>query len=221
MKQDINLSTDNIELREQDMMQKIDIPIPEDTIYQSFNIANHDAYVKQTSFQAEKNYLPKTNTDLQYIAAKIQYDQIMLLKPKFIYVMLYVTTNNEQIPVLKLKKQIVPASDYKYNPAYGFKYGVVYDDYNNENMIIWSDKFFYDSNAFFIEWKFNTQQMNIIKQNYNPENPFKFKMRYAPRSNQNNAPIWNGWSRSVNNIFINTPPNAPINVELKEVREQI
>lgn len=222
MKQNINLYTNNLQIRKQDFLQKTDIQIQSDDKYSLFEIANHIAYKKEDSsssqFEAQNNYLPKYNNELQKIIIKLEDETLRLKPPKYLQIQVFIISNRNQVQIYRIKNKISAPSTYKYDSKYGYKYGVIYDNENNENVIVWSNKFQYDSNTFYIEWKLNNTQMELFKQNYNPERPFNLKLKYAAKTNQNNIPIWEGWSKEIYNIKINTPPESPENLRLIEVK---
>jgi hypothetical protein len=69
---------------------------------------------------------------------------------------------------MQIKSRIMPPNDFKINYDYGYKYGIINSDNSEENIIVWSNKFEYDSNTYTVEWNLNTTQMNQLKNLFEP-----------------------------------------------------
>lgn len=213
----INLMTNNIIYRENDLYQNVDMPNEDDKTYTLIKIANVIVYNKEAGYFSDSCYIPLKNNKLQKIFVKIASDDLIANPPVAVQMQIY--TPSSSYPLFQIKSKINAAvENYKYTEGYGFQYGSLLDQNINNTAKIYSNQFGYYSDEYVFEWTFNEEQALTIMNLYqsNPKMQLIFRCRYAVKS-INEKYIWNGWSPEIKNIIINTPPLAPTEIKLKEI----
>lgn len=226
--QNINLYTQTVNYREQNEKQNDKISQIQDNSINQIKIANNIAYDNDNPLdQNIYFYLPKQNNFLQKFFIKLQSNKLKNRPPRALQLQLLDDKNNI---LLQLKNNIrsfnfdniynssSSNNEIYYDEEYGHKYGVLYNENNNQTIAasVWSNEFEYNSDAYVIEWYLTVEQVNTIFEYMKNKSTayFSFKMRYASEKDDNNNYIWRGWSKIIKPIYINNPPPPPTELQM-------
>lgn len=217
--QNINLYTSQIENKEQNFQQNMDVLNPQEINIEEIKIAKHVIYNKNDNVSTPPIvYLPISNIQQQNIL--VQYNDAKLQSSPPLAFHLQILNENNQI-IFQLKKELTILYDYEYG-MYGYKYGVIIkenDDITKQEILatIYSNEQIY-SNIYIIVWQLNQKQIDTIKLNNNRNNSnVKFRIRYSNSKDDNNNFIWKGWSQEIQNIIINTIPQKPSQIKMNTI----
>ena len=172
--QNINLYTQTVNYREQNEKQNDKISQIQDNSINQIKIANNIAYDNDNPLDDNIYfYLPKQNNFLQKFFIKLQSNKLKNRPPKALQLQLLDDKNNI---LLQLKNNIrsfnfdniynssSSNNEIYYDEEYGHKYGVLYNENNNQTIAasVWSNEFEYNSDTYVIEWYLTVEQINTI-----------------------------------------------------------
>lgn len=210
----------------QNNQQIVDVPLPPDHSYIFIKIADRLAYSNNSEdIVVSPAYLPKYNKPLQKVTIKIKADTVdkwdnLILSPPLAVDMMFFNpdTNN---PYIRIKSPVVIGNwsdkvDDK--PAFLNDYGYEYATFNSQdkNGFIWRNNYndYSLDMDYIMEWQLSQNNINTLINIQNNNQNIYFQCRYAIETYNSNY-VWRHFSDPIK-IKINTPPPAPINLQMIE-----